>query len=195
MLYFLNQFTHVVHWRHSRTPPNMATEGRWRPIKVCTSRYPHAFPSWHDIYWTSTSHQSAGSSVSISDYGFDDRAIEVRSPAEAKDIPSSLCVQTGSGAHPASCTMGTGGSFPRGNALPGRDADRSPPSSAEVKNEQELNLVCSQASPWRVAGLLCFWSVSRPALGSTQSPVQWVPEILSPGVKRCQGVTLTAHPL
>jgi hypothetical protein len=25
---------------------------------------------------------------------------------------SSLCVQTGSGAHPGSCTMGTGGPFP-----------------------------------------------------------------------------------
>jgi hypothetical protein len=29
-----------------------------------------------------------------------------------KDFPSSLCVQTGSGAHPASCTMGTRGPFP-----------------------------------------------------------------------------------
>jgi hypothetical protein len=58
---------------------------------------------------------SRGSSVSIvSDYGLDDRAIEVRSPAEAKDFSSSLCVQTGSGAHPVSCTMGTGGAFPRG---------------------------------------------------------------------------------
>jgi hypothetical protein len=28
-----------------------------------------------------------------------------------KDFSSSLCVQTGSGAHPASCTMGTGGPF------------------------------------------------------------------------------------
>jgi hypothetical protein len=41
----------------------------------------------------------------------------------------------GPGAHPASCTMGTGGSFPGGKARPGRDADRSPPSSAEVKKE------------------------------------------------------------
>jgi hypothetical protein len=44
----------------------------------------------------------------VSDYGLDDRAIEVRSPAGAKDFSFSLCVQTGSGAHPASCTMGTG---------------------------------------------------------------------------------------
>jgi hypothetical protein len=50
-----------------------------------------------------------GSSDSIvSGYGLDDRAIEVRSPAEARDFFCSLCVQTGSEAHPASCTMGTG---------------------------------------------------------------------------------------
>jgi hypothetical protein len=36
-------------------------------------------------------------------------------------------------------------------------------------------------------------SVSRPALGPTQ-PVQWVPGVLSPGVKRGRGVTLTTHP-
>jgi hypothetical protein len=45
----------------------------------------------------------------VSDYGLDDQAIEVRSLAGAKDFSSNLCVQTGSGAHPASCTMGTGG--------------------------------------------------------------------------------------
>jgi hypothetical protein len=59
----------------------------------------------------------------------------VRSPTEAEDFPSILCVQTGSGAHPASYTVGTGGSFPGGKARPGRDADHSPPSSAEVKKE------------------------------------------------------------
>jgi hypothetical protein len=76
------------------------------------------------------------SSVSIvSGYGLDDRAIEVRSPAQAKDFSSSLCVQTGSAAHPASCTMGTGGPFPGAKARPGRDADHSPTSSAEVENE------------------------------------------------------------
>jgi hypothetical protein len=52
-----------------------------------------------------------------------------------KDFSSSLCVQTGSGAHPASCKLGTGGSFPGAKAQPGRDADHSPPSSAEVENE------------------------------------------------------------
>jgi hypothetical protein len=71
----------------------------------------------------------------VSDYGLDDRAIGVRSPAGAKDFSSNLCVHTGSGAHPASCTMGTGGPFPGGKARHGRDADHSLPSSAKVVNE------------------------------------------------------------
>jgi hypothetical protein len=71
----------------------------------------------------------------MSFYGLDNRAIEVRSPAEAKDFPSSLCVHTGSGAHPAFCAMGTGDPFPGSKAQPGRVADHSPPSSAEVENE------------------------------------------------------------
>jgi hypothetical protein len=71
----------------------------------------------------------------VSDYGLDDWAIEVQSSAGAKDFSSILCVQTGAGAHPASYTMGTGGPFPGGKARPGRDADHSPPSSAEFVNE------------------------------------------------------------
>jgi hypothetical protein len=71
----------------------------------------------------------------VSDYGLDDRAIGVRLPAGGKDLSYSLFVQTGSGAHSASCTMGTGGPFPSAKARPGRDADHSPPSSAEVEYE------------------------------------------------------------
>jgi hypothetical protein len=41
-------------------------------------------------------------------------------------------VQAGSGTHPASYSVGTG--FFRGVKRPGSDVDRSPPSSAEVKN-------------------------------------------------------------
>jgi hypothetical protein len=52
-----------------------------------------------------------------------------------KDISSSLCVQTGCGDHPASCTMGTGGPCPRSKARPERDADHSRPSNAYVENE------------------------------------------------------------
>jgi hypothetical protein len=54
------------------------------------------------------------------------------------------CVQTGSGAHPASCLICTGG-----KARPGRDADHSFPFSAVVKNEHELYLL----SPNRLHGV------------------------------------------
>jgi hypothetical protein len=74
-----------------------------------------------------------GSSVSIVyDYGLDDRG---SIPVGGRGFSSTPCAQTGSGAHPASYPVGTGGPFPGGKARPGRDADHSPPSSAEVKDE------------------------------------------------------------
>jgi hypothetical protein len=54
--------------------------------------------------------------------------------------------------------MGTGVSFPGGKARPERDADHSPPSSSEVKKEQELYLLSPHAFPWRVAGQFYFLS-------------------------------------
>jgi hypothetical protein len=56
-------------------------------------------------------------------------------PGKGSGFSSSLCVQTSSGAHPASCPVGTMCLFPGGKARLGHDADHSPPSSAEVKNE------------------------------------------------------------
>jgi hypothetical protein len=82
---------------------------------------------------------SWGSLVSIvSGYGLDDRAIEVRSPAGVKDFSSILCVQTGSGAHPASCRVCARGPFPGGKAQLGHDAGHSRPSSAKVVNEEPI---------------------------------------------------------
>jgi hypothetical protein len=71
-----------------------------------------------------------GSSVStVPGYGLDD-------PRQRwKDFSSSLRVQTGSGAHPVSYPMGTRGPFPGAKVRPGRDADHSTPSNAEVENE------------------------------------------------------------
>jgi hypothetical protein len=60
---------------------------------------------------------------------------EVRYVAEREDFSSSLCVQTSSGAYPRSYPMGSGVLFRGCQARPGRYADHSPPSSAEVKNE------------------------------------------------------------
>jgi hypothetical protein len=84
-----------------------------------------------------------------------DSTIGVRSPTEAEDFSSSLCVQTGSGAHPAPCPMGTGGPFPGGKARPRRDADHSPPSSDEIEMSRSYSS-SPQAPSWRVAGQLYF---------------------------------------
>jgi len=59
-------------------------------------------------------------------------------------------VQTGSGAHPASCTMGTG--YFLGLMRPGRGVDHPPPSSAEIKERVELYLYSSSGLPWPVLG-------------------------------------------
>jgi hypothetical protein len=50
------------------------------------------------------------------DYGLDDRMIEVRFRAGAGNFSLRHIVQTGSGTHPASYPMGTSGSFPGSKA-------------------------------------------------------------------------------
>jgi hypothetical protein len=50
--------------------------------------------------------------------------------------------------------MGTGGCFPGGKAQPGRDADHSPASTGDVKEEQELHLLSPKTPVWSVTGPL-----------------------------------------
>jgi hypothetical protein len=59
-------------------------------------------------------------------------------------------VQTGTGAYPASCTMGTV-SFP-GVKRPGRGIDHPPPSSTKVKERVELYLYFPSGPSWPVLG-------------------------------------------
>jgi hypothetical protein len=61
----------------------------------------------------------------------------VDSTATVTDISPLHSVQTGSRGHPVSSPVGIGGSCP-GVKRPGRVADRSPPSSAEVKNGRAI---------------------------------------------------------
>jgi hypothetical protein len=67
----------------------------------------------------------------FTDYGLDDRG---SIPCRGREGICSLrlCVQDDSGVHPASYRMATGGSF-AGVMRPGREADHSPLSTAEVK--------------------------------------------------------------
>jgi hypothetical protein len=82
----------------------------WLPYDLLLISFPLLFfPSYCFV--------SRGKSVSIvSDYELDDRG---SIPDRGRGF--SLCVQTGSGAHPASYPMGTGVPFPRGKAQPERD--------------------------------------------------------------------------
>ena len=82
-----------------------------------------------------TSSSGPGSEVGIATgYGMDGPGIE--SQWEER---FSAPVQTGSGAHPAPCSMGRG-SFLEGIERPGRDADPSPTYNAVVNERVELHL-------------------------------------------------------
>jgi hypothetical protein len=73
--------------------------------------------------------------------GFDSQHVQDFSPLHR--------VQTACEAHPASYSMRTGDSFPEVKRL-GRDADRSPPSNAELKNGGAIPPLPHMSS-WRVA--------------------------------------------
>jgi hypothetical protein len=76
-------------------------------------------------------------------YGLDDRRIGVRVPVFSRN--SLLHVETGSGVHPTSYPMGTGGSFD-GVKRPGREVDHSPLASAGVKKMW----VCTTTHPYAI---------------------------------------------
>jgi hypothetical protein len=65
-------------------------------------------------------------------YGLDDQGEREFEFRQGKKFSLLHIVKTGSGVHPTSYKIGTGGSFP-GVKRQERDADHSPPSSAEVK--------------------------------------------------------------
>jgi hypothetical protein len=71
----------------------------------------------------------------VSDYGLDDRAIEVRSPAGAKDFPLASVSRPALGPTQPPVQWVPGVLSPGIKARPVRDADHSPPSSVEVENE------------------------------------------------------------
>jgi hypothetical protein len=75
----------------------------------------------------------------------------VRPPVEDRNSPLHR-VQNGSGAHAVSYPVGTRGSF-RGVKWPGREADHSPPSSAEVKDCVEIYFHSPNTPSWRGAQL------------------------------------------
>jgi hypothetical protein len=79
----------------------------------------------------------------------------VRSPTGAEDFSSSLCVQPGSGAHPVSSTVRTGGSFPRGLKR-GRGVmlTTHPLLVPRLRKSRSYTSCHPNAPPWRVEGTL-----------------------------------------
>jgi hypothetical protein len=68
----------------------------------------------------------------VTGYRLDDRGVRVGVPVGSRIFTTQI-VQTGSGVHATSYTMGTRDSFP-GVKRPRREADHSPPTNAKVKN-------------------------------------------------------------
>jgi hypothetical protein len=96
-----------------------------------------------------TASKSRGSSVSIvSDCGLDNRVL-----IPDRDFSSSLCIQTGSGAHPAPCPMGTGG-----KARPGVTLTTHPYLVLRLRTSRSCNPPLPQPPPpppsWHVVGHL-----------------------------------------
>jgi hypothetical protein len=129
----------LCHQRHSLSGLSSYLAHFWPVLFFVTSQKSHLFKKL--LSW--------GNSISIvSEYLLGDRG---SNPAGARKFSFSPCVQTGSGGHRASYTVGTGGSFRGGKARMGRDAGHSPPSSAKFKKGLELYLMSPKAPPRRVA--------------------------------------------
>jgi hypothetical protein len=93
-----------------------------------------------ELIWNAIKIWTESRDSSVYSAGLRDGWSGVRFPIRVRNFyPRHSCVQTGSGAHPHSYTMGTRGSL--GAKRPGREADHLPPSSAEVKN------VCAAIPP------------------------------------------------
>jgi hypothetical protein len=107
-----------------------------------------------------------------------------RNPVEAI---LSAPVHTGPGAHPASCTVGTG-SFQEVKR-PGRDVDHPPPSSVEIKDRIEQYIYCVACSVVFCENrvLLCYTQTTGnflPTFRDSLSDTSW---ILNMGPIGCRG--------
>jgi hypothetical protein len=104
----------------------------------------HTYKFYLNFYFVWLSFLNWGSSVSIVfDYRLDDRD---SIPSRGIGFFCSLYIL--SDAHPASCTMGTGGPFPGAKARPGRDADHSP--HLVLRSRMSGSYISSP--PWRAHG-------------------------------------------
>jgi hypothetical protein len=69
-----------------------------------------------------------------------------------------------------------------------------PGSSGSIVSATDGTTGWSRFDPRQRQRIFPLTSVSRSVLGPTQPPVQWIPGVHYPGLKRGRGVTLTTHP-
>jgi hypothetical protein len=80
----------------------------WSVVACCSYIVSCKFIAWFRSYW--------GEVSTALGYGLDDKGSRVQFPAGAGNFSLHHRVQNGSGAHPATYSMGTGGSLPGGKA-------------------------------------------------------------------------------
>jgi hypothetical protein len=101
------------------------------------TRPPHPVPLRSVVILVTALYRGKSRASVATGYGLDVREVAVRAPVDQEF--SLLCiVQTGSGVHTTSSAMGTGGSY-LGVKRQGREADRSLPTSAKVKNRGSIH--------------------------------------------------------
>jgi hypothetical protein len=121
----------------------IADNWTWSRCFVCIVAYRTAI----DVHLLHA-HWNYDSSVGIAlGYGLDDQGSRVWFLAGAGDFSLHCCVQNGSGAYPAPMEW-VPGDTSLGVKRPGREADHSPPSSAEVKEWVELHTHSPNTPSW-----------------------------------------------
>jgi hypothetical protein len=131
----------------------------------------HASPALQMYLYEPVPYGTRGSSVIISDYGPGDWGLI---PGRGKKVfSSSLFVEIGSEAHPASCPVGTRGLSPGGKVRPGRDADHTQPRLVPRSRMNRAVPPLPPAPPWYVERRLCFYqSLTVPYLSDTSTKRQ-----------------------
>ena len=132
----------VLEWYKNYSP--IGRHSHWT-LCVCSLITLH---TTRNIYFTSAYHISVGT---VTRYGLDGPGLKSQCGARF-----SAAFQTGPGANPTSCTMGTG-SFP-GQSSQGMSLNTHPPSSADVKERVQLYLCFTSGPSWPVLG----WTLPLP---------------------------------
>jgi hypothetical protein len=131
------------------------TTKNWHSDQICSSsqaQKPFSVPRFYNTA-KRTLLKSRDSSVGIAlGYGLDYRGSRVRFLAGAGNFSLHHRVQNGSGSHPAPIQWVLG-ALSLGVKQPGREADHSHPSSAEVKEWVELYIHSPNTPSWRGAYL------------------------------------------